>query len=398
MILCYNPHLFFDSRIRDLLTFKWNKAFVTNIETVDEQHKMLVDMINKLGESIYAKEELAPEVLDKYFENLALYAKVHFGDEEVYMAEFKVDSRHQDAHKHAHEMFLQEATKLYEGVKNKLIGTEFLFHFLANWITVHILGTDKIMARQIKNIQEGKTPKEAFDAVQDVVDETVAPLLYAINQLFTRTTNMNHKLMSLNRSLNEQVQQRTQQLQRVNDTLKAMALTDTLTGLGNRRAAVAYLQNEWKKPFDERITLTCIMIDVDKFKHINDTQGHECGDKVLTTVATRIRDSVRNDDFVCRLGGDEFVVLSNNTNLAYIMQLAEHIRKQIAQIHIKFATDVWDGSISLGVAQRDESTQSYIDLLKRADEGLYKAKEGGRNQIGCVQTFGFCSLEESKRH
>ena len=97
---------------------------------------------------------------------------------------------------------------------------------------------------------------------------------------------MNHKLMSLNRSLNEQVQQRTQQLQRVNDTLKAMALTDTLTGLGNRRAAVAYLQNEWKKPFDERITLTCIMIDVDKFKHINDTQGHECGDKVLTTVAT----------------------------------------------------------------------------------------------------------------
>ena len=73
---------------------------------------------------------------------------------------------------------------------------------------------------------------------------------------------------------------------------------------------------------------------------------------------------MRNDDFVCRLGGDEFVVLSNNTNLAYIMQLAEHIRKQIAQIHIKFATDVWDGSISLGVAQRDESTQSYIDLLK----------------------------------
>lgn len=381
-----------------MLTFKWNKAFVTNIDTVDEQHRMLVDMINKLGESIYSKEELAPEVLDKYFENLALYAKVHFGDEEVYMAEYKVDSRHQDAHKHAHAMFLKEATKLYEGVKNKLIGTEFLFHFLANWITVHILGTDKIMARQIKNIKEGKSPEEAFNAVQDVVDETVAPLLYAINQLFTRTTNMNHKLMSLNRSLNEQVQQRTDQLQRANDALKAMALTDTLTGLGNRRAAVAYLQNEWKKPYDSRITLTCIMIDVDKFKHINDTQGHECGDKVLTTVATKIRDSVRNDDFVCRLGGDEFVVLSNNTNLAYIMQLAEHIRKQIALIRIKFVSDSWDGSISLGVAQRDADTPTYIDLLKKADEGLYRAKEGGRNQIGCVQNFGFCSLEKGKRH
>ncbi len=348
---------------------------------------MLVNMINKLGESIYAKGGLAPELLDKYFENLALYAKVHFSDEEAYMAEFGVDSRHQDAHKYAHAMFLQEATKLYEGVKSKSIGAEFLFHFLANWIAIHILGTDKIMAKQIRGIKEGKTPMEAFDSVQDIVDDTIAPLLYAVNQLFTRTTEMNHTLMGLNRSLNEQVRIRTQELQRVNESLKAMALTDALTNLGNRRAAVAYLQNEWKKPFDARVTLTCIMIDVDRFKHINDTQGHACGDRVLQTVAAKIRDCVRSDDFVCRLGGDEFVVLSNNTNLSYITRLAEHIRKQISQIQIKFVSATWDGSISLGIAQRDADTATYIDLLKKADEGLYKAKENGRNQVACVQKF-----------
>lgn len=376
-----------------MLTFKWNKSYITNIDTVDEQHKMLVNMINKLGESIYSQGQLTEEVLDKYFENLALYAKVHFNDEETYMAEYGVDTRHQDAHKHAHAMFLQEATKLYEGVKNKLIGPEFLFHFLANWISIHILGTDKILAKQIVSIKNGATPQQAFDSVQEVVDDTVAPLLYAVNQLFSRTTSMNHKLMSLNRSLEEQVRARTKELQQVNNTLKAMALTDTLTKLGNRRAAVAYLQNEWKKPFDERVTLTCIMIDVDKFKHINDTQGHECGDKVLEIVAGTIRDSVRNDDFVCRLGGDEFVVLSNNTNLAYITQLAEHIRSQVAEIRLEFPSDIWEGSISLGVAQRDSSTQTYIDLLKKADEGLYQAKENGRNQIGCVQSFGFCKID-----
>lgn len=372
-----------------MLTFKWNKSYTTNIATVDEQHKMLVSMINKLGESIYSQEVLSPEILDKYFENLALYAKVHFKDEETYMVEHNIDSRHQEAHKRAHIMFLEEASKLYDGVKNKLIGPEFLFHFLANWISIHILGTDKILAKQIVAIQNGSTPQEAFNSVQEIVDETVAPLLFAVNQLFTRTTNMNHKLMSLNKSLEEQVTLRTQELQQVNNTLKAMALTDTLTKLGNRRAAVAYLQNEWKKPFDDRVTLTCIMIDVDKFKHVNDTQGHEAGDKILALVANTIRDSVRNDDFVCRLGGDEFVVLSNNTNLVYIMQLAEHIRSKISKIRMEFPSDVWEGSISLGVAQRDKTQKTYIDLLKKADEGLYKAKENGRNQIGCVQSFGF---------
>ncbi|RDU62457.1 GGDEF domain-containing protein [Helicobacter sp. MIT 14-3879] len=367
-----------------MLTFKWNKSYVTNIDTIDEQHKMLVNMINKLGESIFSKERLSVDILDKYFENLALYAKVHFRDEEVYMSEFNVDERHQNAHKHAHNMFLQEAAKLYEAVKNDLIGPEFLFHFLANWISIHILGTDKILAKQINFIKQGKSPKNAFDSVQEIVDETVAPLLYAVNQLFSRTTNMNHRIMSLNKSLEEQVKARTEELQKVNNTLKAMALTDSLTELGNRRAAVAYLQNEWKKPFDDRVTITCIMIDIDKFKHINDTQGHECGDKVLKIVARAIRDSVRNDDFVCRLGGDEFVVLSNNTNLTYIMKLAEHIRLQISQIRLEFPSDVWEGSISLGVAQRDDSTKTYIDLLKKADEGLYLAKQAGRNQIGCV--------------
>lgn len=381
-----------------MLTFKWNKSYTTNIATVDEQHKMLVNMINKLGESIYSQENLSPEILDKYFENLALYAKVHFRDEENYMAKFNIDQRHQEVHKHAHVKFFEEATKLYDGVKNKLIGPEFLFHFLANWISIHILGTDKILAKQIMAIQNGASPQDAFNVVQEVVDETVAPLLFAVNQLFTRTTNMNHKLMSMNKSLEEQVRIRTEELQKVNNTLKAMALTDPLTKLGNRRAAVAYLQNEWKKPFDDRITLTCIMIDVDKFKHINDSQGHEAGDKVLVTVSDTIKDSVRNDDFVCRLGGDEFVVLSNNTNLPYIMQLAEHIRTQVNRIKIEFPSDRWDGSISLGVAQRDSSMKTYIDLLKKADDGLYEAKEGGRNKIGCVQNFGFCNIEDKAKY
>ena len=127
------------------------------------------------------------------------------------------------------------------------------------------------------------------------------------------------------------------------------------------------------------------MIDADHFKNINDTEGHESGDKVLQIVANTIKNAIRNDDFVCRLGGDEFVVLSNNTNLVCALKLAEHIRKQVEQIRLTFIKHCWSGSISLGVAARDDTMQNYIDLLKKADQGLYIAKRNGRNSVGCAQ-------------
>lgn len=368
-----------------MLIFKWDKSYMTNISSVDKQHKNLVDMINLLGENIQSNKKLSQEELDKYFEKIANYAKIHFEDEEKCMNANNVDERHAEMHRKAHSLFLQEATKLYNGIKNHLIGPELLFHFLSNWLSIHILGTDKILAKQIDIIKQGKTPEFAYDSIQESVDNTIGPLLFTINQLFTRTMNMNHKLLHLNQSLEHQVSLRTKELQQVNNNLKAMALTDPLTKLGNRRAACAYLQNEWKKPFENNQTTTCIMIDVDKFKNINDTEGHEAGDKVLIIVANTIRDSVRNDDFVCRLGGDEFVVLSNNTNLIYLTKLAEHIRKKVEKIKLIFSKNTWNGSISIGIAQREPNMKAYIDLLKKSDEGLYLAKRNGRNQIGCVQ-------------
>lgn len=380
------------------MLFKWDKSYVTNIESVDEQHKRLVSMIDELGEHIQAKKNLSQEELDRYFAQIANYAKTHFKDEESYMTRAKVDERHASYHRKEHELFFQEVVKLYNGIKGKLIGADLLFNFLSNWLSIHILGTDKTLAKQIHIIEQGKSPQEAYEDVKKDIDDTIAPLLFTVKQLFNRTVEMNEKLLKLNQSLEEQVNKRTKELLQANNSLKAMALTDTLTKLGNRRAAVAYLQNEWEKPFDDKMTITCIMIDLDKFKHINDTEGHEAGDKVLQVVAETIRDSIRNDDFICRLGGDEFVVLANNTNLAYLFHLAEHIRSEVAKIEIKFTQEVWRGSTSIGIAQRDLSMKTYVDLLKKADEGLYIAKENGRNQVGCAQYSGYCSLDSKDAH
>lgn len=368
-----------------MLIFKWDKSYITNIDSIDEQHKNLVDIINQLGENIQSNNKLSQKELDEHFEKIIYYAKAHFKDEETHMNVSNVDNRHIEIHKKAHSLFLQEVTKLYSGIKNHLISPELLFHFLSNWLSVHILGMDKILAKQIDVINQGKTPQIAYESIQKSIKNTIGPLLFTINKLFIRIMNMNHKILHLNQSLEYKVNARTKELQQANNNLKAMALTDPLTKLGNRRAGCAYLQNEWKKPFSKSSTITCIMIDIDNFKYINDTQGHEIGDKVIIKVAHTIRYSLRNDDFICRLGGDEFIILSNNTNVKNMIKLAESIRENINKIKFNFSNSCWIGSISMGVAQRDENVKFYIDLIRMADKGLYIAKQNGKNQLACIQ-------------
>lgn len=368
-----------------MLIFQWNENYETNIDLIDNQHKNLVNLINDFGKSIQENNKLSQEELNDIFNKITKYAYEHFKDEEKEMEKANVDPRHANDHKRAHEMFIKEGTKLFENIQNNFICYEELFHFLSNWLSIHILGTDKVLARQIKAIQEGYDPKTAYETIYNDTEKDIGPLLFTINQLFTRTMNMNNKLIMLNKSLEEKVKLKTKELEQSNNILKIMALTDNLTKLGNRRAAVEYLKNEWKKVHDNNTTITCIMIDADNFKCINDMEGHESGDKVLQIVANTIKNAIRNDDFICRLGGDEFVILSHNTNLLHALKLAEHIRKQVEQIRLTFTKQCYGGSVSIGVAARDDTMQNYIDLLKKADEGLYIAKRNGKNCVGCAQ-------------
>ncbi len=377
-----------------MLTFKWDSFYETHIGSIDDQHRKLVDMLNELGDKLQESEELDPNVLQNIFNGLAEYAQTHFKDEEAYMGVYNVDERHQKPHKQAHINFFTEATKIYQAVSKNATGAEVLFHFLSSWLAIHILGTDKILAKQIELIEKGSTAQNAFNEVQRSVGESTAPLLTALNQLFTRTMDINHKLIDLTNSLDSQVKARTQELKQANENLKAMMLTDNLTKLGNRAAAMAFLENEWNKPFDPNKTVTCIMVNVDNFKQINYNFGHESGNRVLITLADTIRESVHNDDFVCRLGGDEFVVLFKDTDLRHTIGLSKHLKEKIDNIEMELQDtchstskgwiigqikrivkkDNLTNSIRIGVAQRDDKMNGYMDLLKKADDDLRSSK------------------------
>ena len=120
------------------------------------------------------------------------------------------------------------------------------------------------------------------------------------------------------------------------------------------------------------------MIDIDKFKNINDTYGHDVGDIIIIALANEVKKDLRPTDIFARFGGEEFVLMFPNTSLEEVIEISEKIRIRIEQ---SIPHEIIRYTISTGVAQFDLENDDVNDVIKRADNGLYKAKENGRNQV-----------------
>jgi diguanylate cyclase (GGDEF)-like protein len=129
--------------------------------------------------------------------------------------------------------------------------------------------------------------------------------------------------------------------------------------------------------------LTALMLDIDYFKSVNDTYGHDAGDDVLREFATRIKKSVRGIDLACRLGGEEFVIIMPETDMAVATIVAERLRRRIASEPFAIAqgTKSIEVTISIGLATLDTVDDNAATILKRADQALYRAKRDGRNRV-----------------
>ncbi|CAL4867257.1 Response regulator PleD [Asticcacaulis sp. MM231] len=165
-----------------------------------------------------------------------------------------------------------------------------------------------------------------------------------------------------------------------------MAVTDPLTGLNNRR----FLDHQLSMAMARHITskdaeadiVSLLMLDIDFFKRVNDTYGHDAGDEVIREFARRLSLNVRAIDMPCRFGGEEFVVLMPGTDQADAVHIAERVRSQVADTPFVLA----DGrelavTVSVGVATSRGVGDAPESLLKRADEGVYEAKQSGRNRV-----------------
>lgn len=192
-----------------------------------------------------------------------------------------------------------------------------------------------------------------------------------------RLRQLNEELRTLNEALEAKVAERTQELEAKNRELARLAVTDGLTGLINRIKLDAELAAELLRVERYNTPLSVVLLDIDHFKHINDTHGHQAGDRVLVTLAEILLNSVRETDKLGRWGGEEFLLICPDTDLAAAQLLAE---RQRAAIETHEFSGISTCSASFGVAQYRHGDTA-TTLLGRADAALYRAKEGGRNRI-----------------
>jgi two-component system, cell cycle response regulator len=162
----------------------------------------------------------------------------------------------------------------------------------------------------------------------------------------------------------------------------SLALIDSLTGLYNRRYLLTYLQGLMDGIENRGKPLAVLLIDVDHFKHVNDTHGHGVGDAVLRALAEKMAGNLRNVDMVARIGGEEFVVVMPDTNVTVASRVAGRLLDKVAADAIRVSDELAIVvTVSIGIALREDENDTIETFLARADTALYKAKNRGRNQV-----------------
>ena len=228
----------------------------------------------------------------------------------------------------------------------------------------------------------------------DHLGYTIEAMATHLEQSQTESDSARQALQKSRDELEDRVKQRTQELLKTNDKLRdeikereriehvlqQSALTDYLTGLPNRRAMIQLLDKEAARFQRSEHPFSLVLLDIDNFKYINDSFGHDGGDVILVAVAEKMGSWMREKDVLARWGGEEFLILLSDTNVESATEQAERLRTAIEGQDFVVQSKVTHLTVSLGVAGYNEADK--IDnCIKEADIALYKAKSGGRNQV-----------------
>ncbi len=163
--------------------------------------------------------------------------------------------------------------------------------------------------------------------------------------------------------------------------LSRLVVTDPLTGLNNRLGLETVFESRKSLSGQQGLIMGLFMVDLDFFKTINDTYGHDCGDEVLKSVARTLKSTVREEDCVVRMGGEEFCLIVPRIGRAQMIRTAEALRERIQYLEIDFAGERIRVTVSIGAVMMDDSFASLHGMLSEADKRLYMAKNQGRNRV-----------------
>ncbi|MCF6245064.1 MAG: sensor domain-containing diguanylate cyclase [Sulfurovum sp.] len=250
-------------------------------------------------------------------------------------------------------------------------------HFLSTLIVVvsiiEIVLFSLLLAYRINLLR-----KESFESREKLIRQQKSESTRLFHTVGEKTKELNRAKEDLEAELKKKIE--------LEKHLKHLASTDPMTELNNRRAFFELSELEISKAKFDKEQLSCLVIDIDHFKRINDTYGHDVGDIVINDVAKLMILNTRTKDHIGRIGGEEFAVLMPKTNAESAYQIADRLRENISKHTI--AIDNHEAikiTISIGLSTLTKDKDETIHtLLKRADTALYKAKNNGRNQVCCL--------------
>lgn len=236
--------------------------------------------------------------------------------------------------------------------------------------------TTLAMPRRTHTVQGSEDERKLRERLLDDGVEEDNPLLPGhldLARKFAKATRRLDKISKISDGFQSQ-------LKELNQTLQRASLTDTLTGIANRRAMLERLKAEANRTHRGGHPFTVLMLDLDHFKRINDTHGHEAGDLVIMAVASTLENNLRNFDFCARWGGEEFLVLLTSTTLETAIAVAEKLRAAVAAHEVAYEGERIAISFSGGIAQHSDDA-NVNETLRDADRALYEAKTQGRNRV-----------------
>ncbi len=248
-------------------------------------------------------------------------------------------------------------------------------------VSLGLSGYDGLrMCSQVRSLE--RTRNLPILVVADIEDRqrVLRGLDLGVNDCLTRPVDRNELLARVRTQL-RQKRYADSLREKVQQSIE-LALFDPLTGLNNRRFMENHLATMLDNARVRRAPLTLMILDIDHFKQVNDTYGHDCGDEVLKSFADRLRGIIRGGDLLCRLGGEEFVIVMPGVNVQAATRIAERARLAIQQE--QFVIDksgrMIPVTVSIGLAERAADGDA-SSLYRRADRALYRAKAEGRNRV-----------------
>lgn len=242
------------------------------------------------------------------------------------------------------------------------------------------LGQGQAVRTRILNYHKSGAPYWNELSITPIYKDGKLAYFFAVQNDVTAEVEAKQELEKLNLSLEQQVEKRTLDLAKANFKLQQQANIDHLTQCLNRRTLGDTLSALTKEVSKQGSQMALLMIDIDYFKSINDTYGHQAGDVVLQSIAIKLKKLLRSEDYVFRMGGEEFLVIMSHLEKDQSYKVAERIRSEVSEMTINFEQHSIAVTISIGLFSYNAEIAPE-KAIKQADNYLYQAKAMGRNKI-----------------